>query len=706
MAVQNFGSGGGGFQLSPGINVSEIDLTTVVPSVDTSAGAIAGVFRWGPVGQRILVTSENDLANKFGKPTNINAETWFVAASFLSYSNALYVSRALNANQFSAVATSNTASINASSSYTILNSDDYLIKSNNFTSSGATYIARYPGELGNSLKVSVCGSATQYNSTIDLKSTAYNCNNSNTSMTLAVGSTTASITLFTANGSANQTSSDAILNLITVGDYIQVGNAATFGTQYLKIISKSATSLSANLTTGNTASFTLTFDQPLKLSTDINTSTVNRYWEYYNQVDVAPGRSTYVSVNGNTVAQLGNTAAQNDELHIVIVDEEGGFTSSPGAILEVYKGLSRASDSKLSDGTTNYYKDVINNESNYVWFGTDRVGSVSNTAVNIVSSINQIPLTLSFTGGIDKNETEDPSTGVSFADIAKAYDLFVSSDDVDVSLIMTGLSRGFSGAQSGNYLIDNLAETRRDCVVFVSPPKSSVVNNTQPVESILGFRSNLRSSSYAVVDSGYKYMYDKYNDIYRYIPLNGDIAGVCARTDKTRDPWFSPAGTTRGSIKNVIKLAFNPNQAQRDQLYKNSINPVVNISGQGPTLYGDKTFLNKPSAFDRINVRRLFIVLEKAISNASKSLLFEFNDEFTRSQFRNLIEPYLRDVQGRRGIYDFKVICDETNNTSEVIDGNRFVGDIYIKPARSINYIQLNFVAVRSGVEFSEIAGA
>ena len=698
MAVQNFGSGGGGFQLSPGVNVSEIDLTTVVPSVDTSSGAIAGAFRWGPAGQRVLVTSENDLANKFGKPTANNAETWFTAASFLSYSNSLYVSRALNANQFSAIATSNTALTNASSSYTILNSDDYLTKSNNFTSaSSPTYIARFPGDLGNSLKVSVCGSANQYNSTIDLKTAGglSNANNANTGMTLTLGNTQATVTVYSPN-SNTVAAADAVLVAITIGDYIQVGNTST-GTQYLKVIKKDAVS-----NTADAASFTLTFDQPLKLSTDINTSTINRFWEYYNQVDVAPGRSTYVSVNGNTVSQLVNSAAQNDEVHVVVVDEEGGFTGSPGAILEVYKALSRATDSKLSDGTTNYYKNVINTGSNYVWVGADRTDEASNTAANIATSNTPTPMTLSFTGGVDKSETDIP-----FADIAKAYDLFVSPDDVDVSLIMTGRSRGgVNETQAGNYLIDNLGETRKDCVVFVSPHRDDVVNQTQPVENILNFRNNLRASSYAVVDSGYKYMYDKYNDIYRYIPLNGDMAGVCARTDKTRDPWFSPAGTTRGSIKNVIKLAFNPNQAQRDQLYKNSINPVVNISGQGPTLYGDKTFLNKPSAFDRINVRRLFIVLEKAISNASKALLFEFNDEFTRAQFRNLIEPYLRDVQGRRGIYDFKVVCDETNNTAEVVDSNRFVGDIYIKPARSINYIQLNFVAVRSGVEFSEITGA
>jgi len=697
MAVQNFGSGGGGFQLSPGINVSEIDLTTVVPSVDTTSGAIAGVFRWGPVGQRILVTSENDLANKFGKPTNINPETWFTAASFLSYSSSLYVSRASTANQFSAIATSNTAVTNASTAYTILNTDDYAVKSASFTSNAPNYIARYVGDLGNTLKISVCGSANQYSSTFDLKAQS-NTTSNNTALAITVGSNQGVVTLDYGALAANVAAATAISNLIYSGDYIKVGNSATIGTQYLKVISTSSPS-----TVGNTVSFALTFDQPLKLSTSISTSSVSRYWEYYNQVDAAPGMSTYVSVNGNTALQLANPLAQNDEVHVVVVDENGGFTGNPGAVLEVFKGLSRATDAKLSDGTTNYYKDVINSGSNYVWFGVDRVGAPSNTAVNIASSTNQLPLTLSFVGGVDFDETE---TGMPFADIAKAYDLFASPEDVDVSLIMTGMSRGgINGTQSGNYLIDNLGEVRKDCLVFVSPNKASVVNTSTPVENILGFRSYLRSSSYAVMDSGYKYTYDKYNDVYRYIPLNGDIAGLCARTDRTRDPWFSPAGTTRGSINNVIKLAFNPNGSQRDQLYKNSVNPVIIIPNQGPVLYGDKTLLSKPSSFDRINVRRLFLVLEKAISTAAKSLLFEFNDAFTRAQFVNLIEPYLRDVQGRRGIYDFKVICDETNNTPDVIDTNRFVGDIYIKPARSINYIQLNFVAVGTGVDFATITG-
>jgi phage tail sheath protein FI len=261
-------------------------------------------------------------------------------------------------------------------------------------------------------------------------------------------------------------------------------------------------------------------------------------------------------------------------------------------------------------------------------------------------------------------------------------------------------------ANTVNYVINNICEVRKDCMVFVSPPSSTVVNNnTNALANVSTFADTVASSSYAVIDSGYKYRYDRYNDMYIYTPLNGDIAGLCVRTDETRDPWFSPAGYNRGAIKNVVKLSWNPDKSQRDQLYKKRVNPVITQPGQGTILFGDKTALSLPSAFDRINVRRLFIVLEKAIARASKSTLFEFNDEFTRAQFKNIVEPFLRNVQGRRGIYDFKVVCDETNNTPEVIDSNSFVGDIYIKPARAINFIQLNFVAVRTGVEFDEIIG-
>jgi len=286
-----------------------------------------------------------------------------------------------------------------------------------------------------------------------------------------------------------------------------------------------------------------------------------------------------------------------------------------------------------------------------------------------------------------------------------AYSLFASPEDVDVSLILAGETNQTRAL----HLINNIAEVRKDCLVVMSPRKADVVNNSgyvgSEMDDVIAFRNLLPSSSYATMDSGYKYQYDKYNDVNRYVAMNGDTAGLMARTDNDRDPWYSPAGFNRGQIKNVLRLSYNPPKAQRDQLYKSGINPVNTFPGQGTILFGDKTLLAKPSAFDRINVRRLFIVLEKAIAIAAKFTLFEFNDEFTRAQFRNLVEPFLRDVQGRRGIYDFRVICDETNNTGEVIDGNRFVGDIYIKPARSINFIQLNFVAVRTGVEFSEIVG-
>jgi phage tail sheath protein FI len=311
---------------------------------------------------------------------------------------------------------------------------------------------------------------------------------------------------------------------------------------------------------------------------------------------------------------------------------------------------------------------------------------------------------MSFVGGSDGHS----EANVTFNVVAAGYDMFKSSEDIDISLVLQGKATGTNdGAQLGSYIINNVVESRKDCVAFLSPSRAAVVakSDGSEVDNSITFRNNLPSTSYAVLDSGYKYQYDKFNDVYRYIPLNGDVAGLCVRTDDTRDPWFSPAGFNRGNIKNVIKLAYNPNRAQRDQLYKNGINPVVTFPGEGTVLFGDKTLLSKPSAFDRINVRRLFNILEKAISTAAKFTLFEFNDEFTRSQFKNLVEPFLRDVQGRRGIYDFKVVCDETNNTSEVIDRNEFVGDIYIKPAKSINYIQLNFVAVRSGVEFSEIVG-
>lgn len=697
MAVQNFGSGGGGQQLSPGVNISEIDLTTVVPQVSTTVGGFAGAFRWGPIEQRTLITSENDLVGVFGRPTNLNPETWFTAANFLSYSNALYVVRAANTTTVvAAIANTNGT---ASATNTVKNDDDYETKT---FSSGVHYVARWAGELGNSLKISVCDSSAQYNSNIVLANTTAvpTAQITNSSISINVGSNfiNAVVTYSVSGGTSDapagiNATSVNVRSKLTVGDYIEVGNN-TVGKQQLKVTSIGGVNAVTDGGFAGVTWFRIGVDQKLKIKSNVASNSINRYWEYYNQVDAAPGQSAWQGINGNTSA--------SDEMHIVIADEDGAFTSSPGAILEVYKGVSRATDSKLADGSTNYYENVLNERSKYVWFASDRNAGDSNTGINLASTSNTLPFTLSFRGGVDESES-----ATSFADIARGYDLFASADDVDISLLLTGLSRGGTvGEQLGNYLIDNIAEVRKDCLVFISPLKDDVVNaGTNAADNIVDFRSSLRSSSYAVLDSGYKYQYDKYNDLYRWVPLNGDIAGLCVRTDSVRDPWYSPAGVNRGQVKNVIKLAFNPNLAERDLLYKNSINPVISQRGEGVILNGDKTLLDRPSAFDRINVRRLFIVLEKAIARAAKSFLFEFNDEFTRAQFRNIVEPYLRDIQGRRGIYDFRVVCDATNNTPEVIDANRFVGDIYIKPARSINFIQLNFVAVRSGIEFSEIVG-
>jgi hypothetical protein len=388
---------------------------------------------------------------------------------------------------------------------------------------------------------------------------------------------------------------------------------------------------------------------------------------------------------------------------VVVVDQDGKFGGVAGAVLETFPNVSRATDAKSAEGASIYYKTVINQGSRYIWWANDRTGANSAPAATVASSTNAKPLTLDMAGGQDGSD----EASVAITTLATAYDLFKNKETVDVSLVIAGKPRGgAANTQLGNYIIDNLVESRKDCVAFISPDDGIVRNNPgNEASALVTWKSNVRDTTYAFLDSGYKYMYDRYNDVYRYVPLNGDIAGLAARTDAINDPWYSPAGFNRGQIRNIVKLRFNPTQADRDLLYKNSINPVVSFPGQGTVLYGDKTATAKPSAFDRLNVRRLFITLEKAISESAKFSLFEFNDEFTRSQFRNLITPFLRDVQSRRGITDFLVVCDNTNNTAERIDRNEFWGDIYIKPNRSINFIQLNFVAVRTGVEFSTVIG-
>lgn len=765
------------FQVSPGINISEIDLTTVIPAISTTTAGIVGVFPWGPVGKISQVTSEDVLATKYGKPTDDNYETWFCGASFTSYASSLMVSRAAVTTGYSETASmslsgnstiiiadlidveegngvygpgipentyatgvtanashtivtlsadatlgnstvSNTQSINffdadyafnaVANSSVAVNRASYIIRNTDHFEdvsipAGVEFVAKYPGEYGNSLKISVCDSASQFASVVNPYDIVGYTNNSVipgglTGITINVNDNVANVYISnssTLTFSNTYTAAGVLRSSFSVGDYVEVGNTST-GKQNLKIKSITELANTNPLSPTGTTYFNIVFESTYSRAVSWSANTISRKWEFYNAVDGAPGTSQVVADAGSDVV---------DQLSVVIVDEKGKFTGNPGTVLEVYQNLSRATDSKASGGITNYYKSVINDTSKYVWAVNDRTEAPSGTGATVGSSSATTPYTKSFVGGRNGITESDGAMQA----LANAADLFSDAKSIDISLMIAGKAVGLgNGAQYANYLIDNIAETRKDCVVFISPGRAAVVGSNvegSQVDNIVEFRSSLRSSSYAFIDSGYKYMYDKYNDVYRYVPLNGDIAGLAARTDDTRDPWWSPAGFNRGQIKNIIKLAWNPNQAQRDALYKIDVNPVVSFQGQGTILYGDKTALGRPSAFDRINVRRLFIVLEKTVAIAAQSTLFEFNDEFTRAQFKNLVEPFLRDVQGRRGIYDFKVVCDETNNTPEVIDSNRFVGDIYIKPAKSINFIQLNFVAVRSNVEFNEIVG-
>jgi phage tail sheath protein FI len=639
------------FSVSPGVNVSEVDLTTVIPAVSSTVGAIAGVFSWGQAEKATLISSEKKLVERFGKPNGNNFETFYTAANFLAYGDSLYVSRAVDAS-------SKNAQANASGAATTL-----LIK-NDEDFEGATldanaqFYARYAGSLGNSLRISVCDSEAAFESTIT---------EAGVTITAVPGSSTVTV----------ENTDGTTVDAINVGDLISIDN------RFLKVVAKS-------IVTSNTA--TLTIDGVFTGSANVVVEdSLNRFWEFYNSVSAAPSTSASAAAAGGTA----------DELHVVIVDQGGLFTGQRGAILERFESLSRAVDARGPEGGSIYYKEVINETSEYVYVGSPREAGYNTTVDTATTLSADTPYNVQFVGGVDSAA----EGSVAISGLVAAWDVFQSAEEIDVSLLLAGKAVGTNGTQIANYLIDNIAGVRRDCVVFVSPRVSDVVNQVNAVSNVTGFRDNLRASSYAVLDSGYKYQYDRYNDVNRWIPLNGDIAGLCARTDVVRDPWFSPAGFNRGQIKNILRLAFNPDKAARDALYKKDVNPVVTFPGQGTVLYGDKTLLGKPSAFDRINVRRLFIVLEKAIATASNFSLFEFNDEFTRAQFRSIVEPFLRDVQGRRGIFDFRVVCDETNNTSEVVDRNEFIGDIFIKPARSINFIQLNFVAVRSGVEFSEVVG-
>tara|TARA_B100000287_G_scaffold246199_1_gene231460 strand:+ start:644 stop:2569 length:1926 start_codon:yes stop_codon:yes gene_type:complete len=639
------------FQVSPGVLVQEKDLTRIIPAVSTSTGAFAGEFRKGPLDEVVTISSEQELVNTFGKPDSSNFEDFFSAANFLQYSNALRVVRVSNTGLSNATV--------SGSSFSIKNTTDYQ---NNYADGSASvgeWAARTAGAHGNNLAVSICPSATAYEEAAKTKvdGTAHSVGD----QSIIVDSTTG----------------------FNVGDIIEFTTTASGtdydGRKYRVTAVDSATQLSFVRADEGTGGLHVA---------PVDDSNVKRRWRFFDLVEGAPGTSAYVSARSGS----------GDEMHVVVFDEDGGITGTAGEVLETYSKVSKASDAKSAQGDTNYYPDVIYAKSAYVYWmdhntsGTNWGSAAASTTFTAVT----VPSQTSLQSGSDGSAS---TTGQR----KTAYEKFSDTETVDVGLII--------GGKCDATHIDNLitiAENRKDAIAFVSPERSDVVNvadaNTQ-ASNVLGFYSAIRSTSYATFDSGYKYMYDRYNDVYRFVPLNGDIAGLAARTDLVADSWFSPAGFNRGTIRGAVKLAFNPNKTQRDDLYRNRINPVVTFPGQGTVLFGDKTGLSAPSAFDRINVRRLFIVLEKAISTASKFQLFEFNDEFTRANFRNIVEPFLREVQGRRGITDFLVVCDETNNTGEVIDRNEFIAEIFVKPARSINFITLQFIATRTGVSFEEVAG-
>jgi hypothetical protein len=619
------------FSVSPSVIVREVDATTVIPAIATPPAAIAGVFRWGPTNERTFITSEQDLVQRFGKPfANTswqNFETFFTAADYLSYANALYVTRVTS--------NANTAAIG-----TI---DD----------PGTYFAAKYPGALGNALEVSYV-TGNSYEQQLIAEQEVFGAVDFN--------STTISI----------QGTELDIPTAIVENDIIRVGNVS-IGYQDLIVASYNKTT-GINANTGlDEYNYDFVFKNRYTLSTlDLNDLSFTKLW----------GFAPFVS-----------TAPSSGSMHLVVRDKTGEITGTENAILEIYQNVSGNTAARLDDGSTNYYRDVIENRS--AWITTKKSDGTDLPSLNFSANAS---VYVQMQYGEDGRGEADPQL---FGAIAQGYDLYRDANEVDIAFVLQGKA---VNANIANYIVANIAERRKDCVAYLSPTKVAVVdpvNPTTKMNNVIEYRSLIQSSSYWFLDSGYKYRYDKYNDVYRWIPLNGDMAGLASRVD----PWESPAGYKRGIIKNVVKLAFNPNKEQRDLLYGRDINPVISQVGQGVLLFGDKTGLGRPSAFDRINVRRLFITVEKAIATVSASFLFDFNDEFTQTQFKNLVEPFLRDIQGRRGIIDFRVVSDGTVNTPDVIDRNIFRGNIFIKPARSINFIELTFVATRTGVEFDEIVG-
>jgi Phage tail sheath protein subtilisin-like domain/Phage tail sheath C-terminal domain len=709
---------------SPGIVVREVDLTIGrVDTVSNSIGAIVAPFEKGPVSLPTIVSTENDLLNIFGapKPTDKHYEYWLTSSSFLAYGGALRVVRSDDSNLKNAfVGTGSSIKINSEENYSQLGYVENVIP--NFT-----FVAKNPGSWANGIKVSIIdGKADQILSGI-----------STSDIVVGYGITQNVTGRVLSGAGSTSTLSGYIKGIIT-----EISGVDQIGVKLLSYVSNGIeTPVSYSI--GSSYNFGSDFSAIVYNNSgdDIVAAIPSLQTDWYNKQSITLSNGNKISWNSiaprpSTSSYASARGGKNDEIHIVVIDDTGRITGNAGTIIEKFLNLSKATDAEYSVGSTSYWRKYLLTNSNYIFGGSQPENLVATSySSNFILSNNggwdQTSNNISFadcgaidnvlSGGTNYDGNEDTtlsgSLTTSIGNLVSGYNLFKNTDNYKVDFLLMGSANysKYDAQALANGLIA-VAEIRKDCLAFISPYRqaflndssvgSVTVNNDDTItDNIVDFYGSVSSSTYAVFDSGYKYMYDRFNSAFRYVPLNGDIAGTCARNDIGQFPWYSPAGVSRGSILNAVKLVYSPNQSQRDTLYTNRINPVIFSPGAGIILFGDKTGYAKSSAFDRINVRRLFIYLERAISAAAKAQLFEFNDEITRTNFVNTIEPFLRDVQSKRGIYDFVVICDTTNNTASVIDNNEFVADIYIKPARSINFIGLTFVATKTGVSFEEVIG-
>ena len=722
---------------SPGIVVREVDLTIGrVDPTSGSIGALVAPFAKGPVNDPQLIESEEDLLQTFGQPysTDKHYEYWMVASSYLAYGGTMQVVRADDFNTQSGVGLKNAfvtggvgvgatmLRITSNTHYNQLGYDENPI-------SGVSVAAKNPGTWANGIKVAIIDGKADQILTVASGNTTAVGSAVTQSISKTIGTATGTTTIDgvlkgIVTGSTDTTLEVKVVSHIsaagveTAVDYQQNGTYTFDNSGSVNVIAAGSSG------SGSAKSYTAQTDWFESQNIVLSNSTLE-----WDAIANAPGTSTYVSTRGG----------KNDEVHVLVIDDKGTITGNSGTILEKHLSLSKAKDAEYSVGSSSYWRDYLATNSKYI-FGGGATSGITTTGYS-VSSTNTLDTdsgwdqnaegvnfgaagvaTLTLAGGTNYGDKTDLTTSGALSsgvdDIISGYTLFENTEEIEVDFILMGAAHHpKEQSQAVAEKVTAVAEARKDAVAFISPYRQAFLNDSSVgtvtvnnidtmTDNVVGFYAPISSSTYSVFDSGYKYMFDRFNNTFRYVPLNGDIAGTCARTDIEQFPWFSPAGTARGPILNSVKLVYNPGKKQRDILYSNRINPVILSPGAGIILFGDKTGFGKSSAFDRINVRRLFIYLEDAISAAAKDQLFEFNDELTRTNFVNIVEPFLRDVQAKRGIFDFVVICDETNNTAAVIDSNEFVADIFIKPARSINFIGLTFVATRTGVAFEEVIGS